>query len=86
MDALRSEIRRLVAGARRGRHTGRPVDVVDPHNVAVSINSGRPGSTSTVSARQTVVSDNGNTRVSSTRSSRQTSSATTQGGDHERSS
>ena len=85
MDALRSGIRRLVAGARRGGQTGRSVDIVDPHNVAVSINSGPHGGASSVSSRQTVVSRNGNTRVSTTRSSQETQSSSTKGEDHERS-
>jgi hypothetical protein len=70
MDALRSGLRRLAASARREGHEGRSVDLVDPVNVAASINTDRPGSVTTVSSRQTVVSENGTTRTRTTRTSR----------------
>lgn len=85
MDALRSGIRRLVAGARRAGQTGRSVDIADPRNVEVSINAGRPGSVSAVSSQQTVVRQRGTSRVQTTRSSRVSQSPSTQGGDDERS-
>jgi hypothetical protein len=70
MDALRSGLRRLVASARREGHEGRTVDLVDPVNVAASINKSHPGSVTSVSSRQTVVSENGTTRTRTTRTSR----------------
>jgi hypothetical protein len=84
MDALRSGIRRLVAGARRTGQTGRSVDISDPRNVVVSVND-RPGSVSAVSSQQTVVRQGGSSRTHTTRSSRTTQSST-QGEDDERSS
>ena len=70
MDALRSGIRRLVAGARRSGHAGGSIDISDPRNVAATINTGGRGSVSSVSSRQTVVSQGGNTRIRTERSSR----------------
>jgi hypothetical protein len=70
MDSLRNGLRRLVDGARRAGRASRTVDIVDPANVAVSINDGHPGSVTAVSSRQTVVSRNGTTRTHTTRSSR----------------
>ena len=68
MDALRSGLRQIVARARRGGHDG--TDLVDPVNVAASINTGHPGSVTSVSSRQTVVSENGRTRTRTTRTTR----------------
>lgn len=55
MNALRSGIRRLVSGARRAGQADRSVDIVDPRNVAVQVNAGRPGSASAASSQQTVI-------------------------------
>ena len=78
---MRASLERLLKAVRQGRGASRSIDIVDPHNVAVSINTDRPGSATTVNARQTVVSREGATRTVSTRSSRSRSGSADQRGD-----